>query len=188
MEWALAAGLVIAAVVGAWAWIGLQGRLALRAAGARPIRAGELPRLTHMVSAIARDLDMAPPSVWVIESDSPNAITCHATGPCVAVSVGLLEQFSRTELEAVVAHCLLRIARGRVTRQQLALAFNRPSPGAHVEEDDVAAAGLTLYPPALASALRKCVPAAGRFAPLYFAGDEASLPTTEQRAEIILDL
>lgn len=171
------------------AWVSLQGRFALRAARARPLVPGRSPRLVSLVRGLSADLGLELPALWTFDSSAANAFVCHSTGPCLAVSDGALEAFSRTELEAVVAHCLVRIHNGRARAQQFAIAFRRPGDAArHIEEDDVAAAGVTRYPPALAAALRKSEPMGGRFAALYFAAEGPSLPTVEQRAQALLDL
>ena len=187
LVWLGGALVAVAVVVGVW--VMMQGRLALRAARARPLAPGESPRLVSLVRGISGDLGLAMPQLWVAEAGGPNAFVCYSSGPCVAVSPAVLESFSRTELEAVVAHCLVRVAGRRLRRQQLAIAFGRShDAGAHVIEEDVAAANVTRYPPALASALRRCEPERGRFAPLYLVSEAPGHPAAEERAAELLDL
>ncbi len=187
LVWLVAALVVVAVALGAW--VRMQGRLALRAAAARPLAPGESPRLVSLVRGLAGDLGLGMPQLWVFEAGGPNAFVCYSSGPCVAVSPAVLESFSRTELEAVVAHCLVRVAGRRLRRQQLAIALGRTDhAGAHIKDEDVAAANLTRYPPALAGALRKCEPQRGRFSPLYLVGEASGHPVAEERAAELLDL
>lgn len=181
---------VLVAVAALWIWVAVQGRLALRAAGARPLNPGESPRLVSLVRGVSSDLGVDIPALWVVDGGGPNAFVCNAGGPSVAVSRGLLETFSRTELEAVVAHCLIRLARRRPRRLQLLIAVGLTGrvDESEIDEDDAAAARQTRYPPALAAALRGCEPVAGRFAPLYSVSDAPELPSAEDRARALLDL
>jgi Zn-dependent protease with chaperone function len=181
--------ILVVAALAAVGWVTLQGRLALRDAGARPLVPGRSPRLVSLVRGLSEDVGVEMPSLWTFDSGRINAFVCHSIGPCVAVSDGALDTFSRTELEAIVAHCLARVQRRQARAQQFAIAMGRPADAArHIEEDDVAAANLTRYPPALAAALRKSDPVGGRFSALYFAGEGPEMPSVEQRAEALLDL
>lgn len=174
--------------VGLGVWVRTQGRLALAAAGARRMTPGEQPRLANVVAGIASDLGMAAPELWLVERGGPNALACRSKGPVLAVTTSLLDSFTRTELEAVVAHCLVRLAEGQVAAAQLSLALGRfglsslRAVGAH---EDAAAAAVTRYPPALAQALAKSEPAGGRYAPLWFADDDPwHEPATERAASL----
>jgi hypothetical protein len=187
----IALGVLVGLVLGGlWIWIALQGRLALRAAGARPLKPGESPRLVSLARGLSSDLGNDIPALWVIERGAANALVCHAAGPSMAVSSSLLESCSRTELEAVVAHCLTRLARRRPRSLQLLIAVGQTHrfDGTEVTEDDVAAARLTRYPPALAAALTKSAPVGGRYAALYLVGEGPGLPSADERARALLDL
>ncbi len=74
----------------------------------------------------------------------PNAVVVPGHGP-VALADSALDQLARTELEAVLAHCLVRLAHAR-----------RTDPVGYA--DDVRAVALTRYPPGLAKALERLVP------------------------------
>ena len=184
---AIAMLVALAALAG---WIGVQGRLALRAADARPLRPGESPRLVSLVRGVSSDLGVSMPGLWVVDTEVANAFVCNALGPSVAIARPLLETFSRTELEAVVAHCLVRIMRRRprTLQARIALGLVERSSRDHTAEDDAQTALVTRYPPGLAAAIRKCDPARGRFAPLYFVADVPSVAAPEQRARELLDL
>jgi Zn-dependent protease with chaperone function len=138
---------------------------------ARKLRASEHPRFEHLVQGLASDIGIAPPELWLIREGAPNAAVFTARGPCIAVTSSLLEQYTRTELEAVIAHCLLRIARGDVGTAMLANASwpfgHRLAPRVGYE-DDVQAAAVTRFPPALAAAIEKAEPRSGRYAGLWF--------------------
>jgi hypothetical protein len=106
------------------------------------------------------------------------------------VTRSLLDSYTRTELEAVVAHCLLRLARSSLRREGLAAALGPlarslcPVVGT---PEDVRAVALTRYPPALAAAIRKATPArqGGLF---YFVARPPWHEDPEARAAVLDDL
>ncbi|HET7482756.1 MAG TPA: hypothetical protein VFK89_07840, partial [Actinomycetota bacterium] len=109
---ALPLGIVPALVLGAvtlaaalW-WIMQQGSLALRSTRARPVDETRFPRFVNVASGLARDLGIEMPRLFVIEKGEPNALVTRSRTPVIAMTTALLEGFTRTELEAVVAHCL----------------------------------------------------------------------------------
>jgi hypothetical protein len=182
-------GLYLIAVVclGALWWCGAGwGKRLLRSATARRLRAGEEPRWRSLVSGLARDLRIETPDLWVIPAAGPNALVCYAgTRPAVAVTGGMVESFTRTELEAVAAHCLAKeVALGPWWASWLSLASLRGPPSGGV---DLTAVALTRYPPALASALRKGEPRGGWARHLWFVGSRVT-PSAERRASALLDL
>lgn len=184
---AASAGYGLAVVV----WVRAQGRLALATAGARRIEPAERPRLANVAAGIASDLGIARPELWLIERGGPNALVCRSRQTVLAVTASLLDSFSRTELEAVVAHCLVRLAQGQVDATQLSLSlgpFGRSRPRRVGTHEDVAAAALTRYPPALAQAVSKARPARGRYGPLWFAAEGPSHLAAAGRATALLDL
>jgi heat shock protein HtpX len=82
-------------------------RMALAVSGARRIAHSDEPRLWNVVEemTIAAGLG-APPAVYVIEDQAPNAF---ATGrdpahSSIAVTRGLLDKMNRDELQGVIAH------------------------------------------------------------------------------------
>jgi hypothetical protein len=108
-------------------------------------------------------------------------------GPHLAVRQTLLDTYSLTELEAVVAHCLIRHASGDAKRRAATSYFG--GTGASVgTAGDVRAAALTRYPPALASAIRKAEPCSGRGAAAWFVSDDPAHLPAEQRAAALDDL
>jgi len=85
--------------------------LALRAAGARELRPGELPEVRRIVADLARRAGIPMPRLYVIERPEPNAF---ATGrdpnhAAVAVTTGLLEIMDERQLAGVLAHELSHV-------------------------------------------------------------------------------
>ncbi len=128
------------------------------------------------------------PYVLVVEAAECNALVARrGRRAAMAVTTGALATLTRTELEAVVAHCLVRCDPARLAAAGAACAFGpllmtlAPRVG---YDDDVAAAALTRYPPGLARALRKCDGGA-RFAPLWLvAPGPLHRPVEERVAEL----
>lgn len=192
--WALVSiwvGLAVAVVLAAaWTlWAFTRGRAALRAIGAEPLDPDSEPRLRNLVAGAASDLGTETPRLWVIPHDRINALIAWSHGGDLAVTEGALRNLTRTELEAVVAHCMVRIASGEARRATFALAlgdFGRSLVRVGLALD-VRAAALTRYPPALAAALRRCEPIDG-FRPLWLVADGPTHAGREDRAEALLDL
>jgi hypothetical protein len=181
---AAGAGVVLAA---AWVWVACQGRRVLRALRARRLGADEWRRLTNVVHGVAADVGIAPPSLWIFDG-GPNALVCRARGRCLAVARTLLETSTRTELEAVAAHCLLRLRRTTLTWESVAVAFGRLGPrGLVTSADDVRTAALTRYPPALHSAIARAEPPR-RGAAFWFVAKGPSHEAREARLEVLADL
>lgn len=81
-------------------------KLVLKISKARPVSKKEYPHLVNTVEGLAIAAGLPTPSVYIIESSSPNAF---ATGrnpkhAAVAVTTGLLKKMNRVELEGVIAH------------------------------------------------------------------------------------
>lgn len=86
-------------------------RLALRAAGARELRPGELPEVRRIVADLAQRAGIPMPRLYVIERPEANAF---ATGrdpnhAAVAVTTGLLELVDARQLAGVLAHELSHV-------------------------------------------------------------------------------
>ncbi|MDQ3784021.1 MAG: hypothetical protein M3360_03970 [Actinomycetota bacterium] len=183
----------------------------LRSVGAQALEEGREPRFTNLAAGLARDLGAPPPRLWVIPSGGPNALVVRSSGSAVAIVQSLLDHYTRTELEAVVAHCLVRLGdRRRMRRMALVVAFGPPARSSRsltarlplglsraaaqrsLEpvglEDDVATVAVTGYPPALASAISRAEPASGRFAPLWFVAGSPSQLAPERRVAELSDL
>ena len=102
---------------GAFISLGLSKWLAKRSTGARVIEkpAGETEAwLIRTVERQARQAGIGMPEVAIFPSPQPNAFATGAKrdSALVAVSEGLLQQMSRDEVEAVLAHEISHIANG----------------------------------------------------------------------------
>ncbi|MEA2434403.1 MAG: hypothetical protein QOG54_1860 [Actinomycetota bacterium] len=151
------------------------------------------PRLSNIASGLAASLGVAAPTILVLERGGPNALVIAGRGaPTIIVTRSLIDDFTRTELEGAIAHCLIRASEGRLRYAATAARMGRwafrfaPSVGG---ADDVHASALTRYPPALASAISKADRRVDdRFGPLWFVWDGVSHVPAEQRMSALLDL
>jgi Peptidase family M48 len=191
----LAAGPIPAAVaagsgaVTMYVWTRAQGRLVLRSVGATHVEPGCEPRLRNLVEGLAADTGYAVPDLWLIPDGEPNALVCGArSGPAVAVTRSLLDRYTRTELEAVLAHCIVRLPSIAQLSQAVALGGLGDRIARVGFSQDAAAAALTRYPPALAGAIFKAEPTADRFGVFWFVGSDRSHESQTRRAERLLDL
>ena len=150
------------------------GKAALRAAGASPARGEDVARAANLAAGIAEKLGRPVPEIWTYEGP-PNALFVRGTRPVLALSSQLLETYSRTEIEAVVAHLMLRSG-GSDRTEVIGFA------------DDVRTVALTRFPPALASALAKATPNEDRFAHHYLAGRGAWHRPVNERVAALQDL
>ena len=187
------AGLVGAAIYGALvlAWLYIQGRMALKSVQARPLQRSEALRLFNVTEGLAGDLGVAAPSLWVIPSGEPNAFFVRATSPILAVTKSLLDTYTRTELEGVVAHCLIRLQPRTMRRATLAGGLGEVAGPAGViglDEVDARAAALTRYPLGLASAVEKTGPRGGRRAPFWFVPAGGRHLSRDDRAALLREL
>jgi heat shock protein HtpX len=85
--------------------------VALAATRAQPASIDEYPQLHNLVEGMAIAAGIPKPRVYVVHDPAPNAF---ATGrdpdhAAMAVTTGLIEQMTRTELEGVIAHELAHI-------------------------------------------------------------------------------
>lgn len=145
-------------------------------------------RFANIVEGMADRIGVVKPSLLEVEAAGPNALVFGLRRPAIGVTRELLETFSRTEQEAVAAHCLLRIRSGRVWMAHGAAMLGRtgsrfaPRVG---EQDDIHVAALTRYPPALASAISKAKPNETPTAPFWFvAYGESHRHPTERVADL----
>jgi heat shock protein HtpX len=86
-------------------------KLALKANGARPLKPGEEPRLTQIVTTLAQRASIPVPPIYIVERPEPNAF---ATGrspshSAIAVTTGLLSIMDDRQLTGVLAHELSHI-------------------------------------------------------------------------------
>ncbi len=189
-------GPVVAALAGLAAafaltlWVGSQGRLALRSLAATPATSESL-RASHLVTQLAVDLNVEVPQLWIATRAEANALVCLARRPVLLLTTALIEQYTRTELEAVVVHCLRRCTRKNLMRAQVASAFGgfglRLAPAVG-EVDDVMVASITRYPPALASAIRKASPLEPRWSAFWFVANGAPHRPVADRLALLADL
>jgi hypothetical protein len=174
------------------AHVEITARSALRLVSAVKVLPGDRPRLGNLVTGLASELEIDRPALWLIPEGGPNAIVCGVLGkPAVAVTTSLLDGYTRSELEAVVAHCLVRTPLRRRWRASLAVALGRggwriTTPVGY--DDDVRAAALTRYPPALADAIAKAEPRRDRLGPLWFVAEGASHRPQGERGDALLEL
>lgn len=186
-----------ALLVALWAvktWIDAYSRdpVMLRRLGARPLAPHEAPRLKNISEGLAGDLKVPPPALFVLEQGGPNAfVRKGGPGGILAVTQSLVDGYTRTELEAVVAHCLLRLHSENFVFSSLAARWSHLGAGLAPRvgrADDVSACALTRYPPALATALAKADGRVTRYVPLWFAADAPSHEPTHQRVAALAEL
>ncbi|MHB8466759.1 MAG: M48 family metalloprotease [Acidimicrobiales bacterium] len=116
-------------------------------------------RLLNLVEGLAPNAGVPRPRCLVIDDDTKNSLVI-GRGPrhgCIVVTSGLLDGLSRMELEAVVAHAVVRLRDGATAATTTALALGgarwlgaTPCPPGR---SDLAAVALTRYPPGLVAAL-----------------------------------
>ena len=104
-------GLILGVVfVGGSYWF--SDKLAVRAAGAKPVSEAEAPQLYAIVRDLTMRLDIPMPAIYISPADQPNAF---ATGrnpqhAAVAVTQGLLQVVDQDELRGVLAHEISHVA------------------------------------------------------------------------------
>jgi Zn-dependent protease with chaperone function len=153
---------------------------------------GSEPRLENLVRGLSADHRLVRPRAVVLKDAPPNAFVWKPLwgNAVLAISRSYLGALSRTELEGLVAHCLVRIessdARAATMAGLLGPIGARAGPKVGVF-DDIGATALTRYPPGLSSAIRKAVPARGA-GPLWFVSDGPSHRAAAHRIEELADL
>ena len=170
-------------------WLTSSGARFLKAWRAVPA-AEDDGRLLNLVQGLASDLEVTRPKVWIVASDEPNAFAVWHRGANLGVTRALLDSFTRTETEAAVAHCLVRLRDERATTTYLAALAGL---GLHsVEVDlhyaDAKAVAVTRYPPALAAAIEKASPWPGVGTTLWLVGANPAAPHQVARAAALRDL
>jgi Peptidase family M48 len=178
-----------ATAVTTYFWRRAQGRLALHAVAANPIGPEAEPRLRNLVEGLAASSGATVPSLWIIPEGGPNALLCASRGgAAIAVTRSLIDSFTRTELEAVLAHCVTRessvgklslaVCLGPLGQRMMRVGFY----------EDAAAVALTRYPPALVAAINRAQPRRDRFGPFWFVGNDRSHEPQSTRAQRLSDL
>jgi hypothetical protein len=185
----VAAACVVAILIAAG--LAAQRRWLIATTGARRVAPGESPRLMNLVAGRARLEGATVPEVMLFERPAPNAFIWGGRRPLIAMSRDAVATFTRTEIEAVVAHCFVRLASGAGRTLPIAVLLGRLAAWAGPlvgVTHDVATAASTRYPPALRSALAKCSPARGTFAPSFFVAEGWSHSSIADRVQALEDL
>lgn len=151
-------------------------RRALKEAGALAVAGSDAPRLHNLASGLGERMGIGAVDLFIIPEGAPNALTGRSDRPVIAVTRSMLDDFTRTELEAVVAHCLVR--HREAGRRGVFVGYS----------DDVRASALTRYPPALVSAIKKAHSYKGRYATFYLVADGPSHRPPSERIEALEDL
>jgi Zn-dependent protease with chaperone function len=163
-------------------------RRMLRSAAAREL--GDA-RFANLVEGLALEHGLPVPHLYVSDEGGPNAFVLRRRGPSLVVRKSLLETYTRTEQEAVAAHCLVRLNSGHLFFAHLAALLGRtgsrfaPKVG---YEDDTHTVALTRYPPALASAIQKAKPVEDSSGVLWFVAHGASHRSPVERIAALQDL
>lgn len=182
--------IVVGVAVAGGCWLAAGGVVLRLVGGSPPSLADPGPaRLANLVESVAVAVGVPEPALRLVDDPAPNALVTgrdprHAT---LVVTSGLLDRLDRLALEAVVAQQLSIIRAGSTHRRDVAVAvlgsagrflpsFSRMAATAAAVERgaDVAAVGVTRYPPGLLSALEALtagpeVRTSPVLAPLWFA-------------------
>jgi heat shock protein HtpX len=103
--------ILVVAVIYAFITYFFSAQIALGMAGAQPIEKKDAPELYRIVENLAITAGLPMPKVYIVSDPSPNAF---ATGrdpqhAIVAVTTGIMERLSKTELEGVIGHELSHV-------------------------------------------------------------------------------
>lgn len=117
-------------------------------------------RAHNLLEGLAERAGVEAPQLHIYRGP-PNALAAPGRRAAVGIADSALRDLARTELEAVLAHCVVRIA-----------FLPRIHPVGY--DDDVRTVALTRYPPGLAAALAKLTPRRGPGAHWFTAAEAAS--------------
>jgi heat shock protein HtpX len=86
-------------------------KMILASMGARIVSDSEAPELHQMVSRLCTIADLPMPKIAIVKTNMPNAFATgrNQKNAVVAVTTGIMERLSRSELEAVLAHELTHV-------------------------------------------------------------------------------
>lgn len=185
VNWLIGAAVAVIALA---VWVRViitTGKRILASAGARPPKEGEAERIRNILDGL-RGADRV--GFWLIDSGDANALVTWTGEPQIAVTTAVSEGFSRTESEAVIAHCLARVRAGEVRTTTFQLGSGLPKPPPVGAPHDVAAVAITRYPPGLVAALGRCSVASGRWAHAWLAGAPPSHTPAAERIAALSDL
>ena len=137
-----------------------------RSLSARPALVGEFPRLHNTVDGLCLTHGIEHPGLFVIDTPAGNAAALAGpNGASIVLTTGAVDRLGLVELEALVAHLLVRCADGHLRTETTAAAMGR-IPGAslglaagsdgpdRMVRTDLHGADLTRFPPGMQSALR----------------------------------
>lgn len=190
--WWLAGVLLMLWAIKTFADAKLKDRVMLGRLGARPLAPDEGARLRNIAAGLSADLGVPAPELFLITRGGPNAwVRAGGAGGVLAVTASLLEAYTRTELEAVVGHCLTRIHGPDFVYSNLAARWSDLGAGLAPrvgEVHDGRAVALTRYPPGLAAALQKADGKIVHYAPLWFVADAPSHQPVGERIAAVSDL
>ena len=142
-------------------------RVLRRSLKARPALVGEFPRLHNTVGGLCLTHGIQPPELFVIDSPAGNAAAMAGPdGASIVLTTGAADRLGLVELEALVAHLLVRCTddhlRGETTAAAMgrlagvrfvAFAFASAGPD-RVMQADLDGAEWTRFPPGMQTALR----------------------------------
>ena len=192
LSWIVGAAVALLLGIAIGLWLRAQVGSGLQRAGAKPLDSADAPRLFNVARGLATDLGTKAPALWVVEDGGPNALIGRSgSQPVIAVSRALLDTYTRTELEGVVAHCLLRLDPSLLRRATLAAALGEgagPAGALDLVDVDARAAALTRYPIGLADAVEKASPHEGRGDSFWFVPASGRYGSRESRAALLRDL
>jgi heat shock protein HtpX len=96
-------------------------KIALSMAKAKPAPEGQYPILNHVVENLAITAGLPKPAVYVIPDMAPNAFATgrDAQHASIAVTQGLLDMMTQTELEGVLAHEMSHIGNRDILLQSM---------------------------------------------------------------------
>src|SRR5690606_18144057 len=102
--------LVVAAAMNAFTWWNSD-RMVLRMHKAQPVAPGDHLGLHALTAELARNANLPPPKVYLIDTPQPNAFATgrNPANAAVAVTSGLIHSLTREELAGVIAHELAHI-------------------------------------------------------------------------------
>lgn len=167
------------------------GSQVLRKVDAKPVADGAEPRLENLVAGLVKKMGVRAPHLYVFDASGPNGFVCRRRGPVIGVSRRALVDLNRTELEGLIAQCLVRTHSSSLRLAPLACQarlFARALGPLVGPAEDVRAAAVTRYPPGLIAVLDKSAPATGRYGPLYFAAEHPSHVPISDRIAALSDL
>ena len=130
--------LPVAVVIGVLVGTGITAMVARRAEGmlrrtigARSAHAGEFPRLHNTVDGLCLTHGIKRPDVFVLDSPAGNALAMAGReGTSIVLTTGAADRLTLVELEALVAHLLVRCADGELRGATTTVALGRfPSVG-----------------------------------------------------------